>query len=665
VNIEPAFTVPAYYSALNHINKYYELFSTIGAMDDITCKYDPDRIVDDIIANCERDVLTFQPPRDISSAGELNLHSQNGLLEYQYPQLQHARNIRLLEHSGRLDSNDVRFHLSENSLERVDGEFISISYCWGRETLTKCLPISSSAYLKVTKTVHSLLKHVAGVASGLPVWVDAICINQDDIKEKNNQVSMMRDIYAAAKCVLVWLGNEDLTQTDEFVLFQYLKTARGEEGRKLLGQVLQFPWFERSWVIQELCFARKAFFLCGSVGLSLPCLERFLDMAKKNYRSLPDSYLIQSDWGRVILPALKQFHTLRPHRDLIQKNNGQPCLPLTDILLAFQSSKATDPRDKVFAFLGLAAYHNFKPEPADYEDSIGTAFVKAMISCAPSLYDYRILGYAGLANPRINEQTMFGPVPTWVPDFSSTFHAAPFTVGMDFNATLPKDLEEAALEAFSGNPQLVWRKPQPLGLLIKTAFIDTIDEMSVPGLCTVGSPFSNQQDYVERQKEIAREGIEMLKQRKLYPDSKGPSVICLETLSTGDFHNDNGISKLKIAAFEDFLKSRGAPTFVPHSQASDKIMKMFARIYESGIGLSRRLFTTEGGYLGVANNGIRKGDRICLIDGAPVPFILRGPVPTHDEFTIYNLVCDAYVHGVMYGEASNTCGSRFETILLE
>jgi hypothetical protein len=260
---------------------------------------------------------------------------------------------------------------------------------------------------------------------------------------------------------------------------------------------------------------------------------------------------------------------------------------------------------------------------------------------------------------------MFGLVPTWVPNFSRTFLATPFTMlRKDFKATLPKDLSEAALESWSRNPQLVWRNPQALGLFIKTAFIDTIEEMSVPGLCTVDSPFSNHQEILKRQTEIAREGIEMLKWRKLYPDSNGASVICLETMSTGGFHDDNSIS-LKTVAFEAFLESRGAPGFLPRSQESGDIKRLFARIYESGIGLSRRLFTTEGGYLGVANNGIRKGDRVCLIYGAPVPFILRGPVPSHSEYTIYNLVCDAYVHGVMYGETSNICGSRFETILLE
>jgi len=97
-------------------------------MDDTIFKYDPDCIVDDIVANSERHLLLFQPPRDVPFPGELNGGDQNGLLEYQYPKLQHARHIRLLGDSATSDSNDVRFHLSENSLDRVYREFIAVSY---------------------------------------------------------------------------------------------------------------------------------------------------------------------------------------------------------------------------------------------------------------------------------------------------------------------------------------------------------------------------------------------------------------------------------------------------------------------------------------------------------------------------------------------------------
>jgi hypothetical protein len=93
--------------------------------------------------------------------------------------------------------------------------------------------------------------------------------------------------------------------------------------------------------------------------------------------------------------------------------------------------------------------------------------------------------------------------------------------------------------------------------------------MSVPELYTIDSPFSNYQEILKRQTEIAREGIEMLKWRKLYPDSNGASVICLETMSTGGFHDNNSIS-LKTVTFEAFLESRGAPRFLPHSHRIPK-----------------------------------------------------------------------------------------------
>ncbi|KAG5807705.1 hypothetical protein H9Q74_007679 [Fusarium xylarioides] len=44
---------------------------------------------------------------------------------------------------------------------------------------------------------------------GVPLWIDAICINQDDIAERNSQVAMMSQIYGSARCVVAWLGEED------------------------------------------------------------------------------------------------------------------------------------------------------------------------------------------------------------------------------------------------------------------------------------------------------------------------------------------------------------------------------------------------------------------------------------------------------------------------
>lgn len=643
-------------------------------MDDIIVKYDPDYMVDEIVAHNEEHLLLFQPARDVSIAGKLD--DQDGLFEHKYSKLQCARNIRLLEYSATSNCNKVRFHLSENSIDAIGGRFIAISYCWGGEKPTEYLPISSRAYLKVTKTVYSILRHISGVASGLPVWIDAICINQEDCGEKGVQVSMMGDIYAAARCVLVWLGDGNLTQASQLALWSYLTSpythnntalcdigSFGGVGDSLFGSVLQSPWFERAWIVQEVCLARKVLFLCGAVGMSLPFLKDYLEIRRKNYNSLPDSYSIPSDWGRTSLPVFEQFPKLCAHRKLILENGGKPRVTLTDILLEFQSFKATDPRDKVFAFLGLADYHNLQP---DYTDSIGNVFTKAMIVCSPSLYDYRILGYAGLANPRIDGPVMFASVPTWVPDFSCTFFAQPFTLRNDFKATSPKDISEAASESRE-NPQLLYgSSPGNLSLFLKTAFIDTIEEMSRPGLCSMESPFLDQQAVLKCQYDMVNEGIEMLKRQNLHLVSKAVSTICFETVTAGSFSNINSLSdEMKAAVLKAFQESKGAVEFPSQSREDNNIKKFYAQMHRSGIGRSRRLFTTQEGRLGMANGNIRKGDRVCLVSGAPVPFVLRGPIANYRWHAIYHLVCDAYVYGVMYGEASDVNSYPFETILLE
>ncbi|KAH6675170.1 heterokaryon incompatibility protein-domain-containing protein [Halenospora varia] len=635
---------------------------------------DPDYNLDSIIAHSQRRLLMFQLPRDIPSFGKLDPEDPQGFRLFQYEKLKHDQNIRLLGYPNTSDSNDITFHMDEKLLEDASGAFIAVSYYWGNEQPTEHLPLSPRLYLEVTRTVHSLLRHIAGVASGFPLWVDAICINQADLAEKSSQVGMMKDIYAAAKCVIVWLGNGNLTKNDELVLWSYLASLSdrnnstpngyrgfGGIGDTLCGQVLQSPWFERVWVVQEACFARTVFFLSGAIGMSLPFLSDYLEMRRENHENLPISYSIASDWGRDSLPAFNRFNILCNQRDQIQQNGGKPQLPLTDILLDFQTCKATDARDKVFALLGLAAYHNIQP---DYTKSTSDAFTEAMIACSPSLYDYRLLGYAGLANPKPNGPTQFATVPTWVPNFSSAFLAQPFTLRADFKATPARDLAEVAFGSMSGKPQLLSRGiPRHLGLFIRAAFIDTVNELSMPGLCSVDSPFSDHEKVLQRQYDISSQGIEMLKRRNHYPVLASASVTCCEAMTAGDHHQDGSMSEeIKSAAFEAFRKSKGAAEFLSHSRENDKLG---AYMHRTGIGRSRRLFITQNGYLGAANNGIMEGDRVCLIDGAPVPFILRGPVAKFRKYTIYNLVCDAFINGIMYREASNLHSIRFEMILLE
>ncbi|KAF1979876.1 HET-domain-containing protein [Bimuria novae-zelandiae CBS 107.79] len=548
------------------------------------------------------------------------------------------------------DRNEVTFDMKENALNDVSEKFIAVSYCWGDESPTEHLPLSNGDYLKVTSSVVLLIQHVAGVASGLPIWIDAICINQADLEEKSTQVSMMGNIYSRAECVLIWLGSKGFTQDDELSLWSYIKSslkfentpfssARGivEDGAgdAVLGRVLQSRWFERVWVVQEMCLARKIFFLCGAIGMSLPFLQHYMETRRKNYTNIPDSYSNSSDWGQTGLSAFKRLRKLYKSRNLIQEHSGRPVVTLPDTLFDYQACKSTDPRDKVFALLGLAAYHQFQP---DYSLSKEDTFIQAMIACAPFLDDYRILVYAGLANPRFYQETAatnLAMVPTWVPDFSCHFLTAPFAKHPDFKATLPRDLNELLREfARSGNKDVVkLGLTNDLCLRIQIHSVDVIEDMTMDGLCPIGSSSSIEREVSKRRYDISREGIRMLEEGGSVEPA---SHICRETMTAGGLNGD--ISQAERATiFKDFQNSEDTGEHLSQSQRDNRILNFYTQMHLSGIGRSRKLFITSRGHFGMANNGVSKDDLACLISGAPVPFVLRKRTASSGDYEVYNL----------------------------
>lgn len=117
-------------------------------------------------------------------------------------------------------------------------------------------------------------------------WIDAICINQDDTEEKNQQVSMMGDIYTKSVTTWVWLGEHDQFSREAFSVLQTLcngaatESLEKLEGDEVLARLglpdrnswkwfavfafFQRQWFRRSWIVQEATLSSHIFFLCGS-----------------------------------------------------------------------------------------------------------------------------------------------------------------------------------------------------------------------------------------------------------------------------------------------------------------------------------------------------------------------------------------------------------------
>lgn len=174
----------------------------------------------------------------------------------------------------------------EDSGELEDGnthiQYEALSWCWGTEGKT--------SYISIRKGQRTYAKYVSpGLFAALRalrhhqkiryLWVDAICIDQENLNEKNHQVEMMAEIYGNAVRVCIWLG--DATNTSQVAL-RFIKkevlqlqnfddlceSPEASSKWRALLQLMQRPWFSRRWVVQEIALARKAVIYCGTDKIS-------------------------------------------------------------------------------------------------------------------------------------------------------------------------------------------------------------------------------------------------------------------------------------------------------------------------------------------------------------------------------------------------------------
>jgi hypothetical protein len=99
----------------------------------------------------------------------------------------------------------------ECSLEEVpldqQPDYEALSYAWGKQDTTGGTYIlCCGKRITITPNCAAALIHLRHEAEPRVLWIDAICINQANVREKNHQVSLMGDIYRNAKCTLMWLG---------------------------------------------------------------------------------------------------------------------------------------------------------------------------------------------------------------------------------------------------------------------------------------------------------------------------------------------------------------------------------------------------------------------------------------------------------------------------
>lgn len=137
------------------------------------------------------------------------------------------REFRLLTLEPSTDRHaPVRCKLNRASFDDNDVKYTALSYTWG-DPLSTTTILVNGATKRVTIDLEAALRHIRQLSCAMVLWIDAICINQEDLAEKNHQVEMMKEIYTGAELVIAWLGT---TSDDSDIAMEVL--GKGYEGWK-------------------------------------------------------------------------------------------------------------------------------------------------------------------------------------------------------------------------------------------------------------------------------------------------------------------------------------------------------------------------------------------------------------------------------------------------
>ncbi|XEV04947.1 hypothetical protein FSHL1_010234 [Fusarium sambucinum] len=355
--------------------------------------------------------------------------------------------IRVLVLEPGQKGNIICFSLVHVKLSRSPS-FEALSYEWqGKEGTvpTRC----DGERILITPNCYAALEALRSETRTRTLWIDAICINQQDNTERGIQVSMMSEIYSKATSVLIWIGEEESNSDLAFDSVPVLSRAFEEVKMSpesaltppdvihmdiLLGlpEIQHFTrqekasktwmawhtlyrrsYFTRAWIFQEIILAGpRGIVICGT----RQCSWDAFNAALKTFRALQmeNCEMLQTDQVDCLEAIMASDDNFRL----------QPILRLDDALGAMSSFKAGDPRDKVFAALGLAfgdgrdhqAWDSIPIPQADYTKSVEEVYMNVNRFIISRYGDYDLWHFL---DP-INTSTGTGDtkiLPSWAYDF--------------------------------------------------------------------------------------------------------------------------------------------------------------------------------------------------------------------------------------------------------
>lgn len=632
---------------------------------------------------------------------DINVYPNMAMRRYQYSPLPGSRHIRLLRLHRKADTehSQLSVNLVIVSLDAAP-PFEAVSYAWGDpspQAEIRCCGLTA----RIGLSLHSALRQLA---PGAPkperlLWVDALCINQDDIAERNSQVQMMGEIYARATNTLIWLGDEDddiarammwlqrfheawkviypeRTESDTSSFCGRMGVNSMAEAEKALQSaflerrieayssiwmLFRRPWFKRKWVIQEVAKSTKhgMMLLSGSKRLewqaiqawswflvtSLPTLIKFLASYPWGSDSSSDAY---TDFIQARMLAL-------------MRDREAPLMLLLSRTLPF---RCTDPRDHVIALVGISTDGSSHENFIDYDIAAEDLYDRLAHACLNNPQDLSILwSFVSIVPvdrrgssswmPRIAELPAMPGLALQSLEVSQTFQV------------IRDSPRSARLDgSISGNR-----------LQVKGRIVDRLEQLGTD--MSASSELGNFVQIMDtKNAQVSQNAIASMDRwldqcwaiaqaAKQDDDSYLSAVLAEEIMKVQmpetiaaarkDFSVYRRAQKAAVSAVNEASWSQALASFAAKESLFHLEILMLRMIY-------RRFSRTLHGSIGWSPRVAEVGDLICVFDGMELPYAVR---PKEDTEGVYSLVGECFIAGLMDEKAIGTGRVKSIAINLE
>ncbi|KAJ9635434.1 hypothetical protein H2199_008437 [Coniosporium tulheliwenetii] len=421
-----------------------------------------------------------------------------------------------------------------------------------------------------------------------------------------------------------WGGQLDAASVKAIVdspdgLLAPLELKRGARYWTAIGHLFSRPWWHRGWILQESTVSVPRYLYCGNYSVELNALCFVLHVATV----MRDPVTYAWPW------AIQQYSTRRQEGS---------CSTLLEVLGELRVYDCTDSRDKVYAGLGLIAgdiSQDIIPDYTKPAEEVYMDVVKTILNRYPEEHKLDFLAYAVHPPKKLMKftsslSTKQHVVPSWLPDWSEHVldHAFPKSSSPNGLAAGSKLYNAAGTHPTQAC--LLGNQLRVLGL-----FVGFVSQTSSP-CCQY--PFTRM--------DVLR-FVKMWEPKDSGQDYKAGGTVQQAFLSTvvADVeHTTETIPRRKFAysihfssLTEDEINAMPKESSIAFSFAVDSV---------SLTVWGRRLFWTTDGYMGIGSAAMKDGDKICMLFGGQVLYILRDIGNGHHEF-----IGECYVHGLMDGEA--------------